>query len=259
MFFTWMKRRRRRSLRAARLPEAWREILLANVHHYRRLPGPLQRRLEDQAKVFVAEKWWEGCEGLEITEEIKVTIAGNACLLLLGSDDDYYCFDRVQTVLVYPRRYIQRPPRQPRAGVVTDMTPQVDLGVSWHRGPVTLSWPDALRGGQGRDRRGNVVIHEFAHKLDELNGETEGVPPLPDAELERRWRPTMQREYEQLEHAVEEGFDTPLDPYGLTNLAEFFAVATESFFEHSEELQSQRPELYELLREFYRLDPIQWR
>ncbi|MEQ8787525.1 MAG: zinc-dependent peptidase [Pirellulaceae bacterium] len=257
MFFSWLKRRRRRSLRFAPLPEAWREILVANVHHYAHLPELLRRRLEEQTKVFVAEKWWEGCEGLEITDEIRVTIAGNACLLLLGSDDDF-CFDRVQTVLVYPGRYIQRPERQPRAGVVTDMTPQVDLGVSWHHGPVTLSWPDVLRAGRGRDRRGNVVVHEFAHKLDELNGDTEGVPPLPDADLERRWKPTMQREYEQLQYAVEEGLPTPLDEYGLTNRAEFFAVATESFFEHSEALHSERPELYALLRDFYRVDPMQW-
>lgn len=259
MLFSWFKRRRRRALRRAPLPDAWREILQANVHQYEHLPELLRRRLEDQAKVFVAEKWWEGCEGLEITDAIKVTIAGNACLLLLGSADDYYCFDRVQTVLVYPTHYIQRPQRLPQPGVVTDLGPQVDLGVSWRHGPVTLSWPDVLRAGQGRDRRGNVTVHEFAHKLDELNGQVEGEPPLPDAQFERRWRDTMRREFDRLQADVEEGRPSPLDPYGLTNRAEFFAVATECFFERSERMEQERPELYELLRDFYRVSPVEWR
>lgn len=257
MVFSWLKHRHRKRLMAAELPAAWRKTLQANVHHYADLPEPLRQRLEDLVKVFVAEKWWEGAKGLAVTEEMKVTIAANACLLLAGMPDDY-CFDHVQTVLVYPDVFLHRPPKRPPPGMLADVGPTADEGLANQHGPVVLSWHDVLRGSRGEDERGNVVLHEFAHKLDELSGEFSGTPPLPDAAAGRRWREVMSREYERLRRDLESRRRTVLDPYGATNRAEFFAVATETFFEWPLDVRRRHGELYEVLRDFYRLDPAAW-
>lgn len=257
MIFSWLKQRHRKRLMAAELPAAWRDALRENVHHWVQLPESLRPRLENLVKVFVAEKWWEGAKGLAVTEEMKVTIAGNACLLLLGMPDDY-CFDHVRTVLLYPEVFAHRPPKRPPPGVLADVGPTMDEGLANQHGPVVLSWQDVLRGGRGVDERGNVVLHEFAHKLDELSGEYSGTPPLPDAAAEQRWQKVMSHEFERLRVETRSGRRTVLDPYGATNRAEFFAVATETFFEWPHDVRRHHGEMYEVLHDFYRLDPAAW-
>jgi hypothetical protein len=257
MIFSWLKRRRRKRLTSAPLPDAWRRTLAANAHHYEQLPDELRRRLEDYVKVFVAEKWWEGARGLVVTEEMKVTIAGNACLLLVGTVDEF-CFENVQTVLVYPEAFRRRPERHPPAGKLADLRPSIDEGLANQHGPVVLSWDDVLRGGRGEDDRGNVVLHEFAHKLDELSGEYSGTPLLPDAERREQWERVMSAEFRRLRDDARARRPTVLDDYGASDRIEFFAVATETFFEFPLDVREHHGALYELLSDFYRLDPAAW-
>jgi len=246
------KARRRRKLLAQPFPEAWERILTRNVRHYSRLPESARAGLRDAARIFAAEKEWVGCNGLEINDEVRVTIAGSACLLVLGVQEFY--FDRVQSILVYPHVYTHP---QHQSGVFVQEDVPV-LGEAWYGGPVVLSWREVLRGARNPYDGRNVVLHEFAHQLDALDGAMGGTPPLANAELVRRWEQVVGREFEALVDHVRHGRPTLLDPYGATNLSEFFAVATEAFFERAAEFRREHPELYELLQRFYQQDPATW-
>jgi len=254
VFFSWLKRRRRRKLLAESFPRAWEEHLDRNVGLYNRLPREDQRKLRDCLRIFVAEKHWVGCGGLELTDQIRVTIAAGACILLLGIDD--YYFDHLKSVLVYPDAFVQPPEFQSPYGVVDE--DRANSGEAWQRGPVILSWEDvlcdALDPGDGR----NVVLHEFAHKIDGLDGEMGGTPPLHGAGAKQRWNRVIEREFQRLEDRVSRGKATLLDRYGASNRAEFFAVATECFFEQPVRLQRRHPALYDILRDFYCQHPAAW-
>jgi MtfA peptidase len=204
--------------------------------------------------VFVAEKHWEGCGGLELTDEHKVTIAAQACILILARDAELY--KDVDSILVYPSTVFV-PPRhmgffeQPRVmtGANTAIRGEAMLG-----GPVVLAWDAVLAGGR-EEMPGNVVFHELAHKLDMANGAVDGTPPLPDKHARRRWREVCTKAYARHRAAVELGWPTLMDSYGATNEAEFFAVATETFFTHPAALVLEHPELYATLAEFYQFAP----
>lgn len=251
MIFSWLKQRRRRRLLAEPFPPAWLEYLRRNVAHYRYLTEAEQARLGDALRIFVAEKNWEGCGGLVMTDEIKATIAALACLLVLGMEHNY--FDRVLSILVYPHGY--RPREESDRGGLVPVHPSGRLGEAWYRGPVILSWSDAYHEGRHPREGHNVVFHEFAHQLDMLDGVINGTPPLRDAEQARRWREVMTAEYQALIRASEEGRATLLDQYGTTNEGEFFAVCTECFFDRPVEMAQRHPRLYDLLRDYYRQDP----
>lgn len=253
MVFAWMKQRRRRRLLAQPLPEAWRQYLSRNVPYYRLLSELDRRRLGKALRIVVAEKRWEGCGGLEMSDEIRVTIAGTACLLILGVADFY--FDGVQSILVYPDTYSHREQRDP-SGVVRQDVPI--SGEAWHRGPVVLAWGDVLRDLRHPHHGRNVVLHEFAHQLDGLDGEMGGTPPMPDRQLAARWDEVFSREYRQLVEAGRHGIPTLLDPYAATSRAEFFAVSTEFFFNLPGPLRQSHPALYDLLKTFYCQDPASW-
>jgi Mlc titration factor MtfA (ptsG expression regulator)/Flp pilus assembly protein TadD len=246
--WSWFKKRRRRRLLAQPFPEAWLEYIQANVHHYAHLLPADQARLRDLTRIFVAEKNWVPCGGLEIGDEVKVTIAAQACLLLLGIPADY-CFDSIKSVLVYPGAYVH--PRYPVEG-------QPTYGEAWHRGPIILAWDQALAGGREARNGQNLVLHEFAHHLDDLDGAMDGVPPLESREAYRRWYRVTDREYDRLCQAARRSEVTLLDQYGASNHAEFFAVATECFFQRPAEMQGRYPELYEVLRSFYGQHPAAW-
>lgn len=248
--FAWFTKRRRRKLLAATLPENSRKLLRQNVWQYSLLPRDLQTKLENCVKVFVAEKYWEGCNGLQISELMKLTIAGQASLLLLGTDD--YYFEGVRTLLIYPRSFR----RKSRQGWIVDED-QHNAGEAWQGGPIVLSWADVRKGNHAADGQ-NVVVHEFAHHLDGLDGEMGGSPPFDHADDQKRWYEVLQHEYQTLRQAAQAGQWTLLDYYGATNQAEFFAVASEFFFELPVELQQAHPELYELLTRLYKIDPRQW-
>ncbi|HEV3262469.1 MAG TPA: M90 family metallopeptidase [Gemmataceae bacterium] len=251
MLFAWLKKRRRRQILATPFPDGWLEYLRRNVTHYAYLSEAEQARLRDDLRIFIAEKNWEGCGGLQMTDEIKVTIAAQACLLVLGTEHNYY--DRVKSILVYPRGY-QAAAEDPLGGGVIVEPGRVWLGEAHYRGPVILSWADVLAESR-HPRRGNTVFHEFAHQLDFLNGSIDGTPPLRDAAEYRRWREVMTAEFNRLRNDADAHRPTLLDPYGATNETEFFAVATECFFEQPVELARQHPRLYELLRDYYHQDP----
>jgi len=254
MVFSWLKHRRRKRILSEPFPDAWREILEHNVCHYGYLDSDEQQRIRELVHVFVVEKNWEGCGGLQMTDEIKVTIAGEACQLLLGLDGDE--FDHVLSILVYPTGY-RVPQSHPNEYGLIDERGEGRLGESWHRGPVILSWADAQRGSAGRHDGENLVLHEFAHQLDMLSRDVDGVPLLENTDQYRRWHEVMTAEYEALVDASRHRRATLLDIYGATNPAEFFAVATECFFERPGEMERQHSAMYQLLKDYYRQDPAE--
>ena len=248
-------RRRRRILREP-FPDAWRAYLHANMVHFSYLEPSEQLRLCQLVQIFVAEKHWEGCGGLVLTDEIRVTVAGQACLLLLGLEHLFY--RNVETILVYPSTVVPRRVEEPMFAspvVVRDLVPLI--GEAHRRGPVILTWDAVRRGGRHPERGHNVVYHEFAHKLDMLDGAVDGVPPLASRQEHKRWVEVCQREYAVLCEQFDAGIETFLDPYGRTNPGEFFAVATECFFDRGLQMSQTHADLYDVLRAFYRQDTAQ--
>ena len=252
MIAEWFAERRRKRIREEEFPAAWIEILERNVVVYSRLTEDERTRLREDLHVLIEEKYWEGCGGLELTDEIKVTIAAQAALLILNREHDYY--NGVESILVYPHHYHSRDKNRDGSGVVRNVITG-KLGEAWSQGPVVLSWFDSIKGGSNPDDGRNVVYHEFAHKLDLEDGDANGVPPLDDERQVEEWADVMQVEYEHHVALTEKNHATLIDAYGATNAAEFFAVTTECFFEKSVQLQHQHPRLYHVLRGYYRQDP----
>lgn len=253
MLFSWLKKRRRRQLLAAPFPPEWQQYLERNVVHYRHLAPEEQTRLRDDLRIFLAEKHWEGCGGLTLTDEMKVTISALACLLTLNLEPG--CYDRIQSILVYPGGYeaVTEDPDRPFGS--TAPTGEAHLGEAWYRGPVILSWQEIRDDARHPSRGHNLVYHEFAHQLDMLDGTIDGTPPLRSREEYKRWHQVMTEEYNALVDASEHHRATLLDQYGTTNEGEFFAVATECFFDRPVQLARRHPRLYEVLRDYYRQDP----
>jgi Mlc titration factor MtfA (ptsG expression regulator) len=252
--FGFFKQKRREQRRAAPFPAEWLEIIERNVPLYGRLPEPDRTELQGHIQVFLDEKVFEGCGGLELTDEIRLTIAAQACLLLLHRETDYY--KRLITILVYPSAYVAKGVESLGGGVVLE-GPQGRLGEAWTDGVVVLSW-DSVRSGAADIRDGqNVVLHEFAHQLDQEDGVADGAPILERRSSYVAWARDLGSEYEQLREDKKRNRKTVLDTYGATNPAEFFAVATECFFEKPAQLKKKHPELYEELKEYYRQDPEQ--
>lgn len=246
---------RRKRLLAQRFPAAWQEHIEANLRHYQHLGGRQQEAVRKVVRVFLAEKDWTGGGGFAVSEEMKLTIAAHASLLVLGFDEPYY-FDRVQSIIVYPGPYRHPPQMQSHELIVRDDVPVA--GESWHRGAIVLSWRDVQEAARGRGRGHNVVVHEFAHVVDGLDGAVDGIPPLSNRKQERDWARVTENEYRQLENSIRRGEATLLDEYGLTNRAEFFAVASECFFERPRALRQLHPSLYSVLEDLYQQNPAQW-
>ena len=296
MLFRLLRRRRRQQLLATPIPADWQAFIEGGVPDYDTFTPAARARLTNFVHWFVAEKHWEGCGGLELSDEIRVTIAAGACLLVLELDFDM--LNRVKTVLVYPTEYVA----PDRGMLLTEIEEDEDdddrwtqgsarLGEAWYRGPVILSWRDVARiarlhrrdlelarqrqrdsspvagepaqaGRQQRKRgsgrhsqRANVVAHEFAHQLDMLDRMVDGTPPLANRGQYAAWQRVMTAEFQQLNDDFDRGRPTFLDPYATTNPGEFFAVATETFFEQPQALAAEHAELYGVLRDFYRQDP----
>jgi Mlc titration factor MtfA (ptsG expression regulator) len=247
----WSKTRRRARLVRSPWPEHWSLHLNRNVRLTWNLSDQERQRLHNLVKVFIGEKHWEGCDGLTLTEEMKVTVAANACLMLLGVKDFY--FDNVRTILLYPQVFSRRARDGHSAG-----TTEHRSGEAWQGGPIILSWKNALQGGRNEDDGQNVVIHEFAHALDGLDGQMGGNVMFPDADQTEQWEQVVNREYQSLSQAAAAGRHTLLDHYGATNRAEFFAVASETFFELPHEMQREHADLFRLLSAYYQVDPRQW-
>ncbi|MBX3421687.1 MAG: zinc-dependent peptidase [Pirellulaceae bacterium] len=251
--FSWLLNRRRRHWQAPMNPQ-WRQWISHHLWHWQVLNSSQQQRLESLVRVFIAEKSFEGCDGLKVSPQMQVVIAAAACLLLIGFEDDY-CFDKARTILIYPRPTAQRNLRQ-ASGVINER--QWLSGMVQHGGPIILSWRDVLRDCQNGQPGHHVVLHEFAHYIDGLDGAMEGLPPFPTPSLQQQWRAVAEKELSLLRTAVDQNEPTILDPYGMQSLAEFFAVATEAFYCDGHNLAHWHPELYHLLSILYRLETKHW-
>jgi Mlc titration factor MtfA (ptsG expression regulator) len=250
----WLTERRRRHLLEQPFPEAWLAILEHNVAAYALFDAQEQERLRALVQVFVAEKHWEAVGGLELTDEIRVTIAGTGCQLLIGRDHDL--FADVRSIVIYPSTVVL--PERARSTWDPGMTPGDGetpiLGLASRGGALVLAWDAALRGARdARDGR-NVVIHELAHKIDFLDGQADGTPPLADAAARRAWTSAFAPPFLAQRARAERGEPSLLRDYAITNEAEYFAVATEMFFEQPRALEAELPEVYARLREFFRID-----
>ncbi|MGA2662256.1 MAG: M90 family metallopeptidase [Verrucomicrobiota bacterium] len=256
------KQQRRRKLQSAPFPQDWSRILETHCPFYHRLPEEDRRELRGHIQVFLAEKSFEGCGGLALTDEIRVCIAAQACLLLLHRDTDYY--PGLRSVVVYPSTFFVKTTRPLGAGVLEE-SPHARLGEAWQQGAVVLAWDAVCQGTAEPEDGHNVVFHEFAHLLDFEDGRADGSPVLGtgDRRSTRKsrcaaWARVLSAEFERLRAEVQAGKTGFLDGYGATDPAEFFAVATETFFERSLEMRAKLPDLYEELKRYYRQDPAQW-
>ncbi len=248
------RRAKRTRLLAAPFPADWERIVRKNVPLYNRLPESMREQLGGLVHVFLAEKDFEGCAGLEITDEIRVTVAAQACMLLLNRKAAY--FRKLRTILVYPHTYAAR--TMSSDGNITIEGQSIRLGESWQNGPVVLAW-DSVTGGTLNiaDAR-NVVLHEFAHQLDQEDGAADGAPTLEQRSRYVAWARVLGEEYENLQKRKKKRGRSVMNKYGATNPAEFFAVATETFFEKAKQMKKRHPELYDEMKEYYKLDPVEW-
>lgn len=250
--FGILKRRRREKLRQQPFPEGWSRILEKTMPIYRRLPPEDREELHGHIHVLLAEKNFEGCGGLEMTDEMRITVAANAALLLLHRDTKYY--PRLYSVLVYPTSFWAKD-ADPVSQDLAIEGYDVRLGESWDTGAVVLAW-DEIRPGARHFQDGyNVVLHEFAHQLDQENEGADGFPVMPDPKLRESWSQVLDKEYRKLQRDIELDRYSVIDDYGAEDPAEFFAVVTECFFERPSQLKRERPELYEQFRLYYHQDP----
>ncbi len=256
------KQQRRSKLRSAPFPLAWSRILEERCPFYHRLPEEDRRELQGHIQVFLTEKNFEGCGGLVLTEDMRVCIAAQACLLLLHRKTDYY--PELQSILVYPTTYFVQETRHIGAGVMHEgHFPR--LGEASSRGAVALAWDAVCQGTADPNDGHNVVFHEFAHQLDFEDGWANGAPVLGNGHIwpartsrYAAWARVLRAEFERLRADAQSGNPVLLDHYGATDPAEFFAVATEAFFERPRELREKHPELYNELKRYYLQDPAEW-
>jgi Mlc titration factor MtfA (ptsG expression regulator) len=246
---------RRTRIRSRPFPAEWRQVLRRRVPYFRGLPADLQLQLKKRIQVFLAEKPFIGCAGLTVTDEMRVTIAAQACLLVLNRRGEW--FSGLRQILLYPGPFVVDKVHADGSGVLQDQR-QVLAGESWTLGQVVLSWEDTLEGAAATGDGRNVVVHEFAHQLDQENGRANGAPAMAGRARRARWARVLGAEFEALRRAVAEERPTLIGAYGASDPAEFFAVASEVFFEQPAELATGHPALYRVLSDFYRVDPLSW-
>lgn len=245
----FFRRRRRKRLLQQAPPAHWEAILTARMPRYARLPETLRPRLLGAIQIFLAEKHFEGCGGLALTETMRVTVAAHACLLLLGRSLDFY--PGLRTILLYPTAFYVNREEENALGLVEEVDDYQE-GESWDSGAVVLSWRDILHDTRKLDGR-NVLLHEFAHQLDD-----QGFIAPAEVSAHAAWEQTLQQHYEAHQTQLARGLPTFLDPYGAEAPHEFFAVATEAFFELPVRFRKQLPELYEALRMTWGVNPATW-
>ena len=244
------KNARRKEIVKKDFSESYVKILNERLPLYRFLTDEQKKLLHGKILVFLDEVRFEGCGGLEIDDEKRLTIAGQACLLLLNHKDSF--FNIITTILVYPSAYVAR--QQNPDGTVDEGS--IRLGESWTTGTVVLSWDNIIQGIKNTDDGHDVVLHEFAHQLDQEDGSGNGAPVLYDSSRYAVWAKVLGKEYKELKKRKKKFKKTTLDYYGATNPAEFFAVATETFFEKPEQMKKKHPELFAELKKYYKLDPL---
>ncbi len=255
MIFDFLKRRRRRRILSRPMPEQWRRVLAEGTPFHSRMPADQRAELEDLTRIFLAEKTFEACGGMDVDDSVRVTIAGLACQLLVGRDTDVYPL--LHSVLVYPDTFVVDVEYEDENGLLVSETEE-RLGESWEKGSLVLSWKDIERDLAAPAEGYNVVLHEFAHQIDDESGDTDGMPQLDDAEAAAAWAGVMGREFAALNRAVDRGKSTLIDEYAAESPTEFFAVVTELFFGAPRRLTARHPDIYAQLRDFYRQDPAGW-
>ena len=246
---------RRRRLARRPFPAPWREVLRRRMPYFARLPPDLQMQLKRRIQVFVAEKTFIGCAGLRVTDEMRVLVAAQACLLQLGPGAGG--FRDTRQVLLYPGAFVVDRP-EPQANGLVHEGRRVMAGESWQQGQVILSWDDVLAGAADPADGRNVVIHEFAHQLDQERGRASGAPFLGRRERYARWAAVMNAAWQRLRARAARGEPGVIDAYGAGEPAEFFAVASEAFFETPQALAAEEPDLYAELARFYAVEPRAW-
>src|SRR5258706_5027632 len=246
---------RRARIQRRPFPDAWRLVLRQRMPLFRRLPADLQLQLKKHVQVLLAEKPFIGCGGLVVTDEMRVVIAAHAALLLLNRRAGY--FRNLRQILVYPGIFVAERTKTGPGGVAHEAR-QALAGESWQQGQVILAWDAVLEGAAIPDDGRNVVIHEFAHQLDQETGAANGAPFLGRRERYARWAAVLSSEFEQLRERVNRDEPGLIDAYGATDPAEFFAVVSEVFFERPAELAAEHPALHRELAAFYRVDPLSW-
>ena len=255
--WNWLRNNRQEKILADPFPIGWEKHIQKNIPYYQYLNPEEKKHLRDLVQVFIAEKHWLGCNDLELTDEIRVIIAAHACLLILALPSD--CYNRVESIYVYPTTVLS--PARKTGFFEISMTPAEEpkaiLGEAHYRGPVILVWDTVKHETRHPEHGHNVVYHEFAHQLDMLDGKADGTPLLNTKEEYERWIEVCTRVYLDLSQKIQKSQSTFLDGYAATNEAEFFAVATENFFCKPKQLKNHRPQLYQVLKEFYRQDPAQ--
>lgn len=251
----YLVERKRRQIRARPFPAAWRDILERRVPYVRALPADLQLQLKQHILVFAAEKAFVGCDGLTISDEMRVTIAAQACLLIINRPADYY--PGLRQILVYPGSFVVQREHMDDIGVAHHAR-QVLSGESWSTGQVILSWHDTLASAANPNDGQNVVIHEFAHQLDQETGAANGAPVLARRDHYDRWSQVLGAEFKELQARASGREASLFSDYGATDPAEFFAVISEVFFEQPQRMATEHPALYRELALFYRLDPLSW-
>lgn len=251
----FLRRKRHERLMEESFSAEWMEILKKRVPLYFKLPEALQRQLQGHINIFLKEKTFIGCQGIEVDDEIRVTIAAQACMLIMNRKSTDY--KDLLTIYVYPTAYICRQKQMTENGLVVE-SEGVNLGESWSTGRVVLSWDDSAGGARNLYDGHNVVMHEFAHQLDQETGDTDGCPILDQRTNYFSWGQVLSEEYKELVEDTMKHRKSVMDKYGATNPAEFFAVATETFFEKPEQLHKKHPELYDQLKNYYHLDPESW-
>jgi MtfA peptidase len=247
----WVQWQRDR-LKSRPFPALWQSTLEHVLPMYAYLSPEERRRLQEYIQVFLAEKQFIGCNGLQVTQEMKLTIASVACLLLLNQRE--CCFPKLRSILIYPKAYWVHITVAVGNGVVEERR-EARLGESWSTDQVVLSWEQIQQDMNCWQDGRNVILHEFAHQLDQEDGKAEGVPVLPTNADYDLWAKVMTEHYQQLCQDVRRGIRTVFDSYGAKDPAEFFAVATETFFEKPDLLKQRHPVLYARLQTYYCLDP----
>jgi Mlc titration factor MtfA (ptsG expression regulator) len=249
------KSKERGRIRSQKLTEAEESLMFRIAPLCKRIPLSLREHWEGRVRLFLAEKTFVGCQGLEVTDELRLAVAGQACLLLAGRDD-LDVFPDLTTIYLHPTSYVRRDERALGGGASVQEEGLAFDGESWDKGAVVLS-VKAVREGSRRMDGFNVVLHEFAHQFDAMEGSTDGCPPIRSA-LRTEWAKTMLFEFNALQRAEAKGQHTFLDPYGAESPAEFFAVSVESFFELPMDLRVEHPEMHKLFAQAFGTDPAMW-
>jgi MtfA peptidase len=253
---SFLKERRRKQVKARPFSNEWRQQIKKNVAFFERLSADDQAELLGHTQVLISEKGFEGCAGQEITDEIRVTIAAQASLLLLHRKTDY--FPRLMTILVYPSVYSVQEQRLITAEIWEEGKSFRAGETERRMGSMVLAW-DAVKSGAADPSDGtNVVLHEFAHQLDYENLAADGTPALASRKQQMAWQQVMHTEFASLRAAEQTGIPTLLDTYGATNAAEFFAVSVEAFFERPLMLRSQHAKLYAQFQQYFQQDPVEF-